>query len=117
MRKKWREARDRLSEAEYRVGFHYYRVRWYPGAIPTASAKCSRRTRNSPGATACTSIWRNASPEPIRNAEAIPSFERLLDEFSAERARRGRTKKRLEELNGCNSAGGPSGPPVRESDR
>ena len=30
---KLREARDRLSEADYLVGFFYYRQRWYPGAI------------------------------------------------------------------------------------
>ena len=32
-RKMEREAKDRLSEANYRVGYYYYRVRWYPGAI------------------------------------------------------------------------------------
>src|SRR5918994_6861408 len=32
-RKMEREAKDRLSEANYRVGFYYFRVRWYPGAI------------------------------------------------------------------------------------
>src|SRR5687767_13110352 len=34
VRQKWRAARDRLSEASFRVGVHYYRIRWYPGAIP-----------------------------------------------------------------------------------
>ena len=34
VRMKWREARDRLSLAEFRVGFHYFRIKWYPGAIP-----------------------------------------------------------------------------------
>ena len=34
VRMKWREARDRLSRAEFRVGFHYFRIKWYPGAIP-----------------------------------------------------------------------------------
>ena len=28
-----REARDRLSQYEYNVGYHYYRSRWYPGAV------------------------------------------------------------------------------------
>ncbi len=31
--KKLQECRDRLSEADYEVGFFYYRARWYPGAI------------------------------------------------------------------------------------
>ena len=30
---KLREARDRLSEADYQVGYFYYRQKWYPGAI------------------------------------------------------------------------------------
>ncbi len=30
---KLREARDRLSESDYLVGFFYFRQRWYPGAI------------------------------------------------------------------------------------
>ena len=33
-----REARDRLSEADYVVGFFYYRQRWYPGAIDRLQA-------------------------------------------------------------------------------
>ena len=33
VKKNWRVARDRLSQASYGVGLHYYRVRWYPGAI------------------------------------------------------------------------------------
>ena len=28
-----RDARDRLSEADYQVGYFYYRQRWYPGAV------------------------------------------------------------------------------------
>ena len=32
-RRKLREARDRLSQSEYHVGYHYYRSRWYPGAV------------------------------------------------------------------------------------
>ena len=33
------EARDRLSMSEYRVGYFYYRQRWYPGASSTRSEK------------------------------------------------------------------------------
>jgi outer membrane protein assembly factor BamD len=32
-RKKLQECRDRLSEADYQVGYFYYRSKWYPGAI------------------------------------------------------------------------------------
>jgi outer membrane protein assembly factor BamD len=94
VRTKRREARDRLSRAEFRVGLHYYRVRWCPGAIPRFRgvlkddpefsgkdevyfylAECLARTDKQAG-----------------KAEAIPLLERLLAEFSqsehAEDARR-----------------------------
>ena len=99
VRMKWREARDRLSQAEFRVGFHYYRVKWCPGAIsrfrglmkddPEFSgrdgvyfylAECLTRTDNKTG-----------------RAEAIPLFERLLAEFEqSEHAED--AKRRLDEL-------------------
>ena len=28
-----RDAKDRLSEASYKVGVYYYRVKWWPGAV------------------------------------------------------------------------------------
>src|SRR5262245_8139105 len=34
VRKDWRIARDRLSQAELLVGISYFRLHWYPGAIP-----------------------------------------------------------------------------------
>jgi outer membrane protein assembly factor BamD len=99
VRMKWREARDRLSRAEFRVGLHYFRVRWCPGAIPRFRgvlkddpdfsgkdevyfylAECLARTDNQAG-----------------KAEAIPLFERLLAEFGqSEHAEDAR--KRLDEL-------------------
>jgi len=99
VRMKWREARDRLSRAEFRVGLHYFRVRWCPGAIPRFRgvlkddpqfsgrdevyfylAECLARTDKETG-----------------RAEAIPLLERLLTEFSqSEHAED--AKKRLDEL-------------------
>jgi outer membrane protein assembly factor BamD len=32
-RKKLQECRDRLSDADYQVGYFYYRAKWYPGAV------------------------------------------------------------------------------------
>jgi outer membrane protein assembly factor BamD len=99
VRMKWREARDRLSRAEFRVGFHYFRVKWCPGAIPRFRgllkedpefsgkdevyfylAECLARTDKQTG-----------------KAEAIPLLERLLTEYGqSEHAED--AKKRLEEL-------------------
>ncbi len=39
VRQKWREARDRLSEASFRVGFHYFRDRAGIRAPSTGSAR------------------------------------------------------------------------------
>ena len=37
---KLREARDRLSQADYLVGFFYFRQRWYPGRHRSLQARC-----------------------------------------------------------------------------
>ena len=90
VRKQWREARDRLSEASYRVGYHYYRQRWYPGAVdrfrevlrddPEYSE--ARRRLFLPGGV--------AGQEPIRRPRPSRTSSGCSTEFAAERARRGR---------------------------
>jgi outer membrane protein assembly factor BamD len=96
VRAKWREARDRLSAAEFRVGLHYYRIRWYQGAIP----RFRRVLTDDPQYTGRDEVYFYLAESLARTdkkAEAIPYFERLLTEFDAsehgEEARR-----RLEEL-------------------
>jgi outer membrane protein assembly factor BamD len=79
-----RKAMDRLSEASYRVGFYYFRARYYPGAIDRFKEVLAA----DPGYT---------NRDAVSQAEALPYFERLLKEFSQssylESARR-----RVEEL-------------------
>ena len=65
VREKWREARNRLSEASYKVGLYYYRARWYPGAIDRFK-EVLKTTPDTPAGTPCTTIWRNLSSRPIR---------------------------------------------------
>jgi outer membrane protein assembly factor BamD len=79
---KWREARDRLSEASYRVGLHYFRVRWYPGAID----RFREVLKEDPGFGGRDRIYfylaeSLARSDKTKVAEAIPYFERLLEEF------------------------------------
>lgn len=80
VRQKWREARDRLSEASYRVGFHYYRVRWYPGAID----RFREVLKEDPEFSGRDRVYFHLA-ESLANtdkkAEALPYFQRLLDEF------------------------------------
>ena len=42
-RQRLREARDRLSMSEYRVGVFYFRQRWYPGALDRLTALIEER--------------------------------------------------------------------------
>ena len=96
---KWREARDRLSRAEFRVGYHYYRVKWCPGAIP----RFRGILKDDPDFSGTDEVYfylaecLSRTDRQAGRAEAIPLFERLLTEFGqsehAEDARR-----RLEEL-------------------
>ena len=80
VKQKWRETRDRLSEASYRVGLHYYRSRWYPGAID----RFREVLRDDPafgGRDAIYFYLADSLARTDKRAEAIPYFERLLAEF------------------------------------
>jgi len=80
VKQNWRIARDRLSDASYRVGFHYYRIRWYPGAID----RFREVLREDPGFTGRDAVYFYLAESLARTdkkAEAIPYFERLLAEF------------------------------------
>ena len=51
-----RETRDRLSEADYQVGYFYYRQKWYPGAIDRFKVGAEGRSGFT-NRDASTSIW------------------------------------------------------------
>ncbi len=96
VRENWRVARDRLSEASFRIGFHYYRIDWYPGAID----RFREVLRDDPEFSGRDAIYFYLAESLARtdkNAEAIPYFERLLAEFdSSDHLRDAET--RLQEL-------------------
>jgi outer membrane protein assembly factor BamD len=82
VKKNWRIARDRLSDSSYRVGFHYYRIRWYPGAID----RFREVLRDDPGFTRRDAVYFHLAEslaQTDKKAEAIPYFERLLAEFES----------------------------------
>jgi len=96
VKQRWREARDRLSEASYRVGLHYYRVRWYPGAID----RFREVLRDDPGFSGRDGIYfylAESLSRTDKTAEAIPYFERLLEEFPSSEHRED-TAARLQTL-------------------
>lgn len=77
-----REARDRLSESSYRVGYFYYRNRYYAGAID----RFRDVLKTDPAYTGRDAVYYHLAEslyrsEPSRAAEALPYYERLLKEF------------------------------------
>jgi outer membrane protein assembly factor BamD len=96
VKQQWREARDRLSEASYRVGLYYYRARWYPGAID----RFREVLKEDPGYTHRDAVYFYLAESLARTdkkAEALPYYERLLKEF-VKSEYLDDAKKRLEEL-------------------
>ena len=81
-RKLEREARDRLSEASYRVGFFYYRLKYYPGAID----RFREVLKTDPGYSNRDALYYHLAEslyrsQPPQKAEALPYYERLVKEF------------------------------------
>jgi outer membrane protein assembly factor BamD len=75
-----RTAKDRLSEASYRVGFFYFRSKWWPGAID----RFQQVLREDPEFTQRDAVYYHLAESLLRvkrDAEALPYFERLLKEF------------------------------------
>jgi outer membrane protein assembly factor BamD len=93
-----REARDRLSEHEFRVGLLYFRTRWYPGALN----RFGQLLREDEGYTRRDEVYYYTGETLMRlgaKPEALPYYERLLAEFPrSEYAQRAR--KRVEEIKG-----------------
>ncbi len=96
VKSKLREARDRLDDADYQVGFFYYRNRWYPGAIGRLKPlvdKDHEYTRRD----AAYYYLGEALIKLQRQAEALPYYERLVNEFEQSEYLDG-AKKRVAEL-------------------
>ena len=75
-----REARDRLSTSEFRVGFQYHRQKWYPGAI----ARFEGLLKADPEYTNRDAVYfylAEAFEKIDRPAQALPYYERLVAEF------------------------------------
>jgi outer membrane protein assembly factor BamD len=79
-RTKLRDARDRLSESDYMVGYFYFRQRWYPGAIIRFRALLDQ----DPGYTGRDAVYYYLGESLVkskREAEALPMYEKLVGEF------------------------------------
>jgi outer membrane protein assembly factor BamD len=79
-RRKLREAQSRLTASEYKVGYFYWRSRWYPGAIERLKAVL----KNDPEYPARDAVYYYLGDSLVkmgRRAEALPYFDRLVKEF------------------------------------
>jgi outer membrane protein assembly factor BamD len=99
-RKLMREAKDRLSESSYRIGFTYFRMKWYVGAID----RFKEVLEQDPEYTHRDSVYfylaeslRVVDPTGARKPEALPYYERLLKEFEQSEHLED-AKKRIAEL-------------------
>jgi len=80
VREKERIARDRLSESIYRVGFHYHRSRWYPGAI-SRFRQVLQEDAQFTNRDALYYYLADSLVSIKREAEALPLLEKLTQEF------------------------------------
>lgn len=77
---KLREVRDRLSQSEFLVGRFYYRINWHPGAIERLTA-ILKQDAEFTGRDGVYFYLAEALIKVRREAEALPYFEKLIDEF------------------------------------
>lgn len=78
---KLREARDRLSQASYLVGYFYYKQqKWYPGAIDRFKSVLKDDPSFS-GRDAVYYCLADSLTKVRREAEALPYLEKLVEEF------------------------------------
>ena len=96
VKKQWREARDRLSEASYRVGLFYFRSKYYRGAI----SRFMEVLKDDPGYTRRDALYYYLAESLVRENQApaaLPYYDRLLKEFT-ESEYHEEARKRLAEL-------------------
>ncbi|MBY0494112.1 MAG: outer membrane protein assembly factor BamD [Cyanobacteria bacterium] len=90
-RKMEREAKDRLSEASYRVGFFYYRIKWYTGAVDrfkdVLTTDPQFTNRDALYFHLAESLYLQSkqitapAESKAKQSEALPYYERLVKEF------------------------------------
>jgi outer membrane protein assembly factor BamD len=108
-RSKLREAKDRLDDWDYGVAEHYYRIKWYPGAVGrlvpmlVTDPEYTRRD-------AAYFILGESLIKVNKQAEALPYFERLVKEFESSEYLE-KAKARITELKALPAAPGKGSRP------
>jgi len=96
VRQRWRESRDRLSESAYLIGLHYYRSKWYPGAVN----RFREVLKDDPGYTHRDDVYYYLAESLLKGRqkdEALAYYDRVVTEFEVSDHLED-AKKRLEEL-------------------
>src|SRR5258708_27056309 len=79
-RQKLREARDRIADWDFGVAEHYFRIKWYPGAV----GRLVPLLASDPEYTRRDAVYYFLGESLIkvkREAEALPYYERLVKQF------------------------------------
>ncbi len=82
VRAKLREAKDRLADWDSGVAQHYFRIKWYPGAI----GRLVPLLKTDPEYTRRDGVYYLLGESFLkiqRPAEALPYFDRLVNEFES----------------------------------
>jgi outer membrane protein assembly factor BamD len=77
---KLREAKDRLDQSDYLVGYFYFRQRWYPGAIDRFKGVLDQDKQFS-NRDALYFYLAESLIKMQQPAEALPYLEKLVEEF------------------------------------
>lgn len=96
-----REAKDRLDQNDFGIGLHYYRTRWYPGAI----ARFKDLLKSDPGFTNRDAVYFYLAESLLKTenkAEALPYYERLVAEFETSQYLDD-ARKRISQLKGADT--------------
>jgi outer membrane protein assembly factor BamD len=108
-RAKLRDAKDRLDDWDYGVAIHYFRIKWYPGAVgrlvPLLAADPQYTRRDA--------VYYYLGESLIkvkRDAEALPYYERLVKEFEQSEYLEP-AKKRIAELKALPASPGKGSQP------
>ena len=104
---KLREAKDRLSQSSYLVGYFYFRQRWYPGATDRFLSVL-KEDATFTGRDAVYFYLAESLVKLNRQAEALPYYEKLLQEFEQSEFLP-EAQKRVTELKAAQAQGKSSG--------
>jgi outer membrane protein assembly factor BamD len=98
VRKYWRETRDRLSEASFRVGLYYFRIRAYAGAVARFKEVLTEDPSYSRRDEVYFYLAETLSKGNVAaKAEAMTYYDRLVKEFQVSEHLEA-AQKRLAEL-------------------